>query len=282
MDTIAIAGVGLIGGSFSLALRAAGFDGRILGVSRDPAHALALGVIDEAVPFEEGAGRADVILLARPISRILEDIRRVDQYARPGTLVTDVGSTKRAILDQARLSLRRAVFLGGHPMAGKETTSVLASEPTLFRGRTWFLTPVRAEDAGAAPVLEFREWLWKIGARPVEIGAEEHDRLVALTSHRPQVLSTALAGTVGDAVGVEAARTGSGSGLTDMTRLAASPWDIWADIIATNRDEVTRALDVYLARLREVAAALAGGDDAAVRDAFSHGENFAKPLRRIQ
>ena len=143
MKTVVIAGVGLIGGSFALALRKAGFTGRILGVSSPETirKAVALGAIDRGAGLEEAVDSADLIYLAQPISRILEMLPRIGEFARPSALITDAGSTKSQIVDAAAHSIRGRQFLGGHPMAGKEARGVEAAEAGLFEGRTYILTP---------------------------------------------------------------------------------------------------------------------------------------------
>ena len=142
MRTIAIAGVGLIGGSFGLAARKAGFDGTILGVSsaRTIDRAVARGAIDCGVTLAEAAAAADLIFLAQPISVILQTLATLNPLVQPHSVVTDAGSTKAFICAEAARSLDRCRFVGGHPMAGKEISGVDAAEPDLFRGRPWVFT----------------------------------------------------------------------------------------------------------------------------------------------
>lgn len=142
MNTVAIFGVGLIGGSFALALRSAGFRGRILGVSSPGTirRALDLGVIDEGASAKAAAGAADLIYLAQPILRIIEILPEIDPWVNPEALVTDAGSTKGTIVERAG-SISRCQFLGGHPMAGREKRGVESAEADLFRGRPYVLTP---------------------------------------------------------------------------------------------------------------------------------------------
>ncbi len=255
METVAIIGVGLIGGSFALALREAGFSGRILGVSSEAAlrKALERGAVDEPATLAEAAGRADLLYLAQPIGRILDTLRRLDPLVRTDALVTDAGSTKRAIA-AAGAALTRAQFLGGHPMAGKEKSGIEEAEAGLFAGRTYVLTPPSPEALETPAAREFCHWLERIGVRLLTLSPEEHDRVVALTSHLAQLASTALAATVAEAVPdrVEAA----GPGLVDSTRLALSPYDLWRDILATNTTEIERALTAYIARLEHLRANL--------------------------
>jgi len=262
MQTIAIAGVGLIGGSFGLATRKAGFTGTILGVSsaRTIGKAMKRGAIDRGVSLPEAAGNADLIFLSQPISIILETLATLKGMVRPGAIVTDAGSTKAAICKAAE----PLPFVGGHPMAGKEVSGIEAAEADLFRGRPWVFT--------SEPPAPLRELVASFGARILVMKAEEHDRMVAWSSHLPQLVSTALAGAVHhhapDAVAV------AGPGLRDMTRLAASPWDIWRDIIATNHDNVYAALDAYIARLDSLRVGL----DAE----FERASHFNKELRKQQ
>jgi len=256
METVAIVGVGLIGGSFALALRKAGFTGRIIGVSspKTVEAALARRVIDEAQPLELAVPRADLVYLARPISGILATLEELNPLLREGALVTDAGSTKEEIVAVAARFISRAQFLGGHPMAGKEIRGVQAADPDLFAGRTYVLTPVRPEEMKTPAAQEFLGWVDRIGAIPVLLGPPEHDRIVSWTSHLPQLVSTALAATVSQQLGIDVYSRVAGPGLRDMTRLAHSSYDVWRDILATNGPRIERALDAYISELRDLRA----------------------------
>src|SRR5437773_345034 len=153
MQTVAIVGVGLIGGSFGLALKKAGFTGKVLGVSseRTLTAAIERGAIDEAAALGDAAGRAGLIYLAQPIGRIVDTLRHLDAFVQPGTLITDAGSTKSAIVSAARMHIRRCQFLGGHPMAGKERRGVAEADADLFRDRAYVLTPEDPADLEAPP-----------------------------------------------------------------------------------------------------------------------------------
>ena len=264
-----IAGVGLIGGSFALALRKAGFAGRIIGVSsqRTVKAALERGAIDEALPLAEAAAQSDVVFLAQPIETILETLGVLDQHVRPGTLITDAGSTKAMIVAGAAETIRTGRFVGGHPMAGKEARGVEAADADLFRGRPWVLT---------APEPELEAWIAKIGARLVILPAAEHDRLVGMVSHLPQLLSTALASTF--ALEPDVARI-AGPAAMDLTRLALSPFDIWKDIFATNTAEIDAALASYIARLTEIRANLT--HHPAMAQEFEKVAGAARALRKL-
>src|SRR5262249_46963877 len=153
--------------SFALALRKAGFTGRIIGVS-SPATveaALRAGIIDDAATPEEAASQAGLCYLAQPIVGILNILPRLNDSVRAGTLVTDAGSTKAAIVERAASDLTRCQFLGGHPLAGKEVRGVGNADADLFRGRTYVLTPLQESALATPAAAEFRFWLDQIGAR---------------------------------------------------------------------------------------------------------------------
>jgi prephenate dehydrogenase len=278
VETVAIFGVGLIGGSFALALREAGFSGEIIGVSSPEtlARALDLEVIDRAAPPEQAAREADLIYLAQPILRILYTLAEIGAWVRPDALVTDAGSTKRAIVAQARATLRRCQFLGGHPMAGKEKRGVAEADADLFAGRTYVLTPTRPEELETEVAQEFLEWLHRIGARTLVLEAGEHDRIVSYTSHLAQLASTALAATVAESVPPDRLQT-AGPGLADTTRLAMSSYDLWRDILATNTEAVERALSVYIQKLEHLRSNLRTRQ---LQEEFEIAARLAEKLRR--
>ena len=254
MDNVVIVGTGLIGASFGLAMRKAGYKGTITGVSsaRAIADAKAVGAIDRGASLEEAVPEAELVFLSQTIGRIMDTIRHLDPLLRPGTLVTDAGSTKCEIVDLARQCITRVQFLGGHPMAGKETRGAAAADGELFRNRTWILTPDDGEELRTSVALEFRMWLSKFGARVLTLDADEHDRVVSLTSHLAQLASTALAATVANKLGGPPRLEAAGPGLEDMTRLALGSYELWRDILATNSDHIDRALGVYIQELEHM------------------------------
>lgn len=252
IERVAIVGVGLIGGSFGLALKEAGFSGEIVGVSRPATIEAALehGAIDRGAPMEAALAESDLVFLAQPILRILDQLPEVARLARPGALVTDAGSTKEAIVRRAAEVFRdsQAHFLGGHPMAGKEGRGVAIADAALFRDAVWALTP--AANTEASPIeADFRKWIKRIGASTLELSPKEHDRVTALTSHVPQLVSSALAAAVSSGLGdLEHLRV-AGGGLRDMTRLAGSSYEIWKGILLTNPENIRASLDLYLAEI---------------------------------
>jgi prephenate dehydrogenase len=279
MRNVVIVGTGLIGSSFGLALRQAGFDGVITGVSSPPAiaDAVACGAIDGGATLDAAVPGAHLVFLSQTIGRILDTIRHLDPLLSPGALVTDAGSTKCAIVDLARQSLTRAQFLGGHPMAGKETRGAMAATPALFRGRTWILTPDDASELHTPCAAEFRGWLSRIGARVLTLDADEHDRVVSLTSHLAQLASTALAATVSDKLGGPPRLNAAGPGLEDMTRLAMGSYEIWRDILATNSEHIDRALGLYIQKLEHIRENLRTRQ---LQEEFERGAALAAQLRR--
>jgi len=279
MNHVAIVGTGLIGASFGLALRKSGFTGAITGVSspRAIADAMAAGAIDRGASLAEAAGQADLVFLSQTIGRILDTIRHLDALVQPGALVTDAGSTKCEIVDLARQSIGRCQFLGGHPMAGKEKRGAAAADAELFRNRTWVLTPDEPAELETPAARQFRGWLQRIGARIVVLDADEHDRVVSLTSHLGQLASTALAATVADRLGSPAHLQVAGPGLEDMTRLALGSYELWRDILATNTGHIERALSEYIQKLEHMRENLRTRQ---LQEEFERGAGLAGRLRR--
>jgi prephenate dehydrogenase len=278
MNTVAIVGTGLIGGSFGLALREAGFRGAILGVSSEGAiaEAVAAGAIDCGMPLAEAVPQADLVFLSQTIGRILDSLRHLDPLVRPGALVTDAGSTKCEIVDTASQHLSRCQFLGGHPMAGKEKRGAASAGGDLFRGRPWVLTPDEPAELETPAAREFRGWLNRIGAGALVMDADEHDRIVSLTSHLPQLASTALAAALEERLGVAGRPVAAGPGLMDATRLALSSYDLWRDILATNPGHIDRALEIYIQELEHIRENLRTRQ---LQEEFHRAATFAGRLR---
>jgi prephenate dehydrogenase len=245
----AIIGTGLIGGSFALALRKHFPEITVIGFDRPEAadRALARGAIQRVeAGLDDAVSDADLVYVALPIGRILEVLPRVAERVKPGALVTDAGSTKAQICREAAKVFTAASggarFLGGHPIAGKETSGIEFADENLFVGSSYAL--IADENDGDARVHSFAEILTALGATPVWCDAETHDWAVSIASHLPQMLSVALAGVVRD----EADETGlpmalAGQGLRDMLRLAGSPFHLWRDVTHTNKENISRALD---------------------------------------
>lgn len=258
---ITIIGTGLIGGSFGLALKANGFRGKVVGcdgkeilAKAKRKRAIDAGVVD---PIEACKG-SDLVLLAVPVGGIIELIANLAPHLSADTLLTDVGSTKSEILRAADAAFGNAVtqrFLGGHPMAGKENSGIEHADAELFRGAVWFVTPTPNQTLKSKRSVEFMTLVRKVGARLAVLNAAEHDELCAWISHVPQMISTALASTLVEEYGDNAALLESGGrALREMTRIAASPYSMWRDIAITNKAGIADALlklEQKLAHIRE-------------------------------
>lgn len=243
---VAIIGTGLIGGSIGLALCQEFPEVSFVGFDRPEIleRALERGAIQEVeTEMASAVHGADLVCLTLPIAAAIEALPKIAAAAAPHALVTDACSTKSVICRAAEGLFRNgARFLGGHPMAGKESSGIEHAEAELFRGSPYAL--IANENDSDARVQDFAALLCGIGARPVWCDAETHDWAVGIVSHLPQLLSVALARVVHD----ESDETGmpvslAGNGLQDSLRLAGSPYDLWRDICLTNTDNISRALD---------------------------------------
>jgi prephenate dehydrogenase len=277
MKTVAIVGAGLIGASFALALRKAGFGGKIIGVSSPGAiaEAKAAGAIDSSANLEEACKSADLIYLSQSVDRIAETLPLIGRFACADVLVTDAGSVKGVIVKKAA-TLPGTSFIGGHPLAGKELRGAAAADADLFRGRPYVLTPRQGPPSKHEATL--RAYLARMGAHIVELTAEEHDRATAYTSHLPQLLSTALASTL-QAQKNDNFGSVFGPGLLDMTRLAMSSPELWTAILADNRDNVLQALDTFADCLAQVRKAVI---ECSLDYHFNSGRVFAESLRTLK
>jgi prephenate dehydrogenase len=254
MKRLAILGTGLIGASVGLALRAHGFTGEISGwdpSARELALALERGAIHSAAPDGLAAAQAaDVVLLCGPVLTILDWLDRLASVLKPGQLVTDVGSVKRALVVQAHGHYNlpeTAGFLPGHPMAGKEVSGAANADADLFQGAAWLFTETpesrTMNPASHALADEWRDWTQKLGCRVLDLEPERHDILCAWVSHLPQMLSTAFAALLEDRFGdaPEIAAIG-GRALRETTRLGASPYSMWRDVALTNTEPIAETL----------------------------------------
>jgi prephenate dehydrogenase len=253
-EKVSIVGMGLICGSWGLALKKYGLAARRIGFGRPStlARALAANAVDEGTDnLGKAVREADLIILAAPVGAILDCIPRLKDVASPKALVTDVGSTKRLICERARESLGDApLFLGGHPLAGKERAGVENADATLFANARYVLTPLDEGHLEDPRVKAFVSLVTAIGARPQIMDPARHDRALAFLSHLPQLLSSALASLIAEEsiaarLPVELAATG----FRDMTRLAESPYSVWRDICLTNLENIQQALEALVEKL---------------------------------
>ena len=259
---IAIVGLGLIGGSIAFAARRAWPSTHVVALDREPVlrEALSRRAIDAAVEDLAGVASADLVVLAAPVRQNIVLLKRLAPHVSPSTVVTDVGGTKRTIVDAAESLAHPVTFVGGHPLGGGARGGFEFATAGLFARRPWIFTP--SKDS-SEPVDRLSAFVAGLGAQPTTMTAAEHDRLMSLISHLPQLATTALM----DVVGRTATGAGlkmAGQGLVDTTRLASSPADVWRDICMTNTDEIRSALDLLIERLSEIRTDL---DRAEVIDA---------------
>lgn len=248
---IAIIGLGLIGGSIAFGARRTWPSTYVSAIDRAPVvrEALSRRAIDAAADDLASVADADLIVLSAPVRQNLALLRRVAAHASTSAVITDVGGTKRRIVDLAAALPQPVTFVGGHPLGGGARGGFEFATASLFARRPWIFTPHNA--AGSDAVGRLSAFVTGLGAQPTTMTASEHDRLMALVSHLPQLAATALMEVVGAAATAGGLRM-AGQGLVDTTRLASSPADVWRDICATNADEISSALDLLIERLSEM------------------------------
>jgi prephenate dehydrogenase len=241
-----IIGLGLIGASLGGALVRAGYE--VAGFDLKPINAHAAfdrGLVSRVSSSpEEAVGDADLAILAMPLQATVSMLPRVSAMMPRGSLITDVASVKRPVIDEMN-TLSRVRAVGGHPIAGRETSGPEHADPDMFREAAYAVVPTERSDAASVHVIE--DLARAIGALPIQVSAEQHDTTLARTSHLPQLLSTALAATLA----ADCTSPLAGQGLHDMTRLAGSNEFLWAEIFEVNSVNV-------LAALRELMATLEG------------------------
>jgi prephenate dehydrogenase len=258
-EKIGIVGLGLIGGSIALAARQIWPSSLVIGVDNKDVleTAMRLHAIDVAADDLVVLAEADIVILAAPARQNIALLGELDDHVRRPAVVTDTSSTKRAIVETARMLPARFTFVGGHPLGGAAKGGIEHARADLFVERPWLLTPAGGD--GAAVVEKLSTFVQGLGAKPHVMDPAAHDRLLAFLSHLPQLTASALMEVVGNAVG-RAGLQLAGRGLADTTRLASSPADIWRDVAATNADELGSALDALIAVLRDLRSDLPSGD----------------------
>ena len=275
LETVAILGVGLIGGSIGLTLRARGLAQKIIGVGRNPeklAEAIRLGAIDQAeTDVAKAVEFANVVVVCTPVGRIAEDCCNAAHHGPENLLVTDAGSTKAAIVarvEESAVAARK--FVGAHPIAGSERNGVAAATADLFVGRTCILTPT----SHTSPEKRNRARLfWEaLGLRVVEMSPKDHDHVLAFTSHLPHAVSAALASTVPRDL-VEFAA----GAYRDGTRVAGANAGLWAEIFLANRSSVLEALTQFERHLCEFRSALSARDATALMTWWQEKRESSRP-----
>ncbi|MBN1439891.1 MAG: prephenate dehydrogenase/arogenate dehydrogenase family protein [Anaerolineales bacterium] len=275
---VGIVGLGLMGGSLALGL--SGKCRRRIGLDSDPVAdqaALERGAVDElALHLPDLVAKSDLIVLAAPVRTILALLRELSEIRPPRgerRIVIDIGSTKSEIVKAMEALGEGYSPVGGHPICGREVQGIRHADPGLYRGAPFVLTPIDGSEPYAADA--GRQLAAVLGALPLELGAAEHDTLVASTSHLPHLVAVALAQT---ARRLPSASALVGPGFRDTSRLAASNLEMMTDILLTNREHVLQALEEYIHRLEALGLRVREGDEARLKVLLAEGRRARQEL----
>jgi len=283
VNRVVIAGVGLIGGSVGLALKRAGFRGRIVGLGRrwsSLKNAVDAGAVDSAtLDYEEALGDADLMLIGTPVDVIPAIAREAIKHARSGCIITDVGSTKgQLVAEIEKLMPEDIYFVGAHPMAGSHKTGVAAADASLFEGSVCIVTPTESTNPEAVDVVSN---LWRtISARVELMSPQEHDFLIAAASHLPHAVACALIQVV---AGVENRRGKAidftATGFADTTRIASGSPEVWKGILLQNADMVSSMLDRLGKELAEMRKILDSRDEEKLMEKLERAKQIRDSIR---
>ena len=269
---LVICGVGLIGGSFALALRQAGLVEHVVGIGRRPAPLAAareLGIIDEAATdWAAALAGAELVLLAMPVGQMAAVAAAIAPHLQEGTIVTDAGSTKRDVIEAiyGHLDAHLASVVPAHPIAGAEKSGPTAARADLYRQRKVVVTPLPENNPAA--VARVRELWAACGAVLHEMSPQEHDRVFAAVSHLPHLLAFGLVHDLAGRANAEQLFSYAASGFRDFTRVAGSHPEMWRDICIANRQSLLAELDAYLTELAYLRALLSEGNGPALERVF--------------
>ncbi len=279
---VAVLGVGLIGGSIGLAARRR-LGARVAGFDPDDAtleRALERAARDAAFPsVAEAVDGADAVFCAAPVGALPALVSEALATSGDDAVITDAGSTKRGLIAGLPETPERERFIGGHPLAGAETSGIEHARPDLFEGARWYLVPT--ESSSGLMYDRLHRLIAELGARPLAIDADTHDRVMATVSHLPHVIANVLAAEAGHALGDESERAPEvGPSFRDTTRVAGANPAIWTDIFASNREALAGEIEAVVNRLRDAAELLRSGDDEAL--AAWHREALANRRRLLE
>ena len=282
-DTLAIVGVGLLGGSVARAAKQRGLVRRVIGVGRNAARleaARSAEVIDLAeTSLAAAASQSDLVIFATPVDHIALGVRETAAACRPGTILTDVGSTKGQLCRELSTGLPDAVtFIGSHPLAGSEKQGWEHSLADLFDGRVCVVTPVDTQSARTPQrsdaIARLTTFWQRIGMTVIVLSPEAHDRALAQTSHLPHVVASALARTL-----EESNRPFAATGFADTTRIAAGDPNVWVPILLDNSAAILASLEDYSKQLQSFRDALTSRDAEALRRLWEHGKAIRDSIR---
>ena len=275
-NKVAIIGVGLIGGSFSLALKKAGVAGEVIGVGRrleNLEKALDLGVVDGfSRDPAEGVKGADLVFLATPVLAMAGVVEKIVPHMKPGSVLTDGGSVKGEVVRVLEpLIPEHLFFVPGHPVAGTEKSGAEAAFATLYEDRLCILTPTSRTDSKALSLVK-KAWEF-VGSRVVLMDPEKHDRILAAISHLPQMLASSLVNMVDSCDHYEENLLGfSGGGFREFTRIASSDPIMWRDIALTNHDALIEMMDSFESFFAELKTNILRRDGDALEDFFARSK----------
>jgi len=273
LPTVLLVGVGMIGGSLTLGLKKRKLVGHVTGIGRSRSNlerAISLGAIDEiSENLGEAAAKADLIVLATPVGAMANLMSEIDLVIKPTAVITDVGSVKHGVVAEAkeRLVNSLAQFVPAHPVAGKENSGVGAADADLYIDHKVAITPiVETSDKANALVEE----MWRaVGADVISMGVEEHDRVLAMTSHLPHVLAYAMVHIFSSTEDSEKCYQMAAGGFYDFTRIASSDPVMWRDICKMNQDQLLEHIKKYQNKLTHISSMIESGDESALQTLFS-------------
>lgn len=279
---VAVIGVGLIGGSLAIVLRQKGLAGSITGIGRGLSNlqtAKRLGVVDDYTQdIAEGVRDADLIIVATPVLKISETVRKAVPFLKQGAIITDAGSVKKAVIDEVEPLMPEGVhFIPGHPIAGTEHSGVEAAFPELYVNRVCILTPTDKTDTWALDIVK-RVWE-AAGSRVVMMNPVTHDKILAAVSHLPHMIAYTLVNTVADVekTGVDALSFSAG-GFKDFTRIASSSPEMWSDICSMNRDSIVKMIEAFQRRLEGLKRLIQDSDLKGVKEDFERAKKVRDSL----
>lgn len=269
---VVIVGVGLMGGSFALALRRAGFTGEIIGVGRNPQHlqhALQQGVIDQIKPLLSAVQEADLILLAMPVAQTKALLQNITPHLQSTAVITDCGSTKQDVIVAAKKALGEKFnqFVAAHPIAGSEKSGVQAAQAELYQERYVILCP---ESDTLRTALQDVRQIWQIcGAKIIEMSALQHDTIFATVSHLPHLLAFGYMNLILASDDSELKLKLAGSGFRDFTRIAGANPEMWADITCANRENLLKNINDYQLILQQLQRLIEQRDPEKLKEFFT-------------
>lgn len=271
-NKVAIAGLGLIGGSLAGALKKSGIVADVTGIDIDKQsldYALRKKIIDHGYTnIDEGVSGAEIVVIATNVGDIVKTAVKIFPRARNGAVITDVGSVKGNIVSKLdKITPANLHFVGGHPIAGTENSGVKASDPDLFRGKRFIITPTSKTDPAAINKVSV---LWKAaGAEVYEMDPGTHDRIFGVVSHLPHIVAYSLVDSILSAADSETLLDFAGGGLRDYTRIAASSPGMWTDIFTANRESTIKAIRKFRKSLDRIEAAIEQKDSEKLRKLLS-------------